>query len=1784
MREFNVLAIFAVISYVGASHLSAADNAPEPILRIETGGHSSFVTSLAWEPSGRELWSAGWDKVVRVWRLNEQGNFDAKPDETVRLPIGPGRNGNIDALAFSSDGRWVAIGGYSNMVARAASFRDQAIETPISTVELREQGVIYVLDRNDNSFRRLEGHLGPVRRLEFVQCADGSEQLVSVGFDRNAQQVQIGSIRTWNVISGKQIASVQLPDLLPEPSPYRPSLAAMAATGAGVNVLAASGSGKMFHWKSADRLPSPPLSDGLFNSLAKPIPRPQWIVTASGNTAQRAGSIAFWNLDASGLPQRDSSRQISFPEQAGEKFLPLAVSLMSTRPAAATDLIAAVLCVFDSNWTPNHFQLRLLTVPQPGAPSREIMRQDLWKTVPGDPFPELVSNNSSAFLALAGHPDHEILIFKLADLLEKKFEPQRLVGQSTAPQTVEFVERQGELGLRIAERAADSAPAAKYVFNFAKNQIEEREPTAWKLSRAVGNEWSVARAAGNPRQLSVLQSGIIRQTMQVPASHSITDYVLSDSIKSTRAPLLIVAAQENGQPWLGVFDAQDGKLKRIFQGHTEPIISLALSGDSRLLATASKDQTIALWDLSDHDTLFKPRSILAGVALLQKEKSLEVERVEPGSAAATVFQGGDQLLGFFDKASPDQLQPWTKLVELYASIRTLKPGSPIKLRRQRAAQTADVMLTLEQAADVPKPLFQLMITKPNLDGNRRWIGWSPLGPFDASDRQMRQRLGWQLNVKQADRPVAFVPLEQYPELYTSGLLRDLITNLGKPIASVPITLVEPRMNLKVLRDRTDNWNEVGREGILRKPPQAVTLRITNPDFPTTVIQSLVLLVDGKAVGPFAPTALDGWQVDGTDLLTWSRGPHRLQAEMLTNETPTRKLLVETQFEFVPESPSLSITTVPAVTTKETQTALAAKVQLGSHGVGFETRLVRVEENGTKNTLRAWANETGEEQTIDFALELIEGRNRFELESTNAGADAAGTAALETVNLPIEVVRVPRDKNPPALSIVKLESLSELGTRPLTFVRNASLPMVVATDDLRITGKIVAEEKLVKANLNDVALPGFQSDSAAEFEFIAPVKLRPGRNTIRLVSKTEVSPEADLTFDILYQQPIPDIEILRPAANQLLSQLQLQPTAELQAVFQIVRGLRPLVVKAFINGQLLNQSIDVDLKNGTIKASLPLTLGSNTLVLELSNDTGVTARTTALTIYYQPSPTIAAREIPLEINAATYPVEVTGQSATPIDRVLLNGRELSRDQWTSEQTAGQFKLKMGAVPWQSEQRQSALMIFAQGSDKPALEMLAIPKRLSSVTPPTLVFLNPGDNSTTVAEEDVLEYLVQSQKSLSKVELWQDGQLIDAPKLPVAKAGIITNLQRQAPIRLRPGLNRFQLFAENGDGLQSQSLTINHVPSPVVLQLDALVPVDGVTKENLLVKRADGSWGSSTPMDASRHNLKGRVRWNTSNPQALQNARLQVWVAVNGFKQPIRLQPPTPDSLERTFSCPIQLFRDQNVIDVTAPGLPEMANLKATARIDCQSPETVRQRLHLLIVGVGVPKAEELSLIREAVASLSGRQIEKLQDRNEFKFQSPAFADCFGYALTGASLNREKIETAMELIRLAILRAPVNDVLLLYYRGGEQVYNDGQFYLTTQATNRETELQILRSPLQLKNFAVDSGELSTYVSTYPGTQLLLLDVSRTRNSTETQNSTPDMIPGAATFRYAWLKGATIPTDARLISAWQTAHKARLELIEHSLASQHLQLTQRYQNAVSYENYIPEVLRDLVIGTTE
>src|SRR5438128_1332439 len=174
MRIHSQFLALLLLVLTGASVHSQAPILPpgekEPLLRLEAGGPTAYVTALAFSPDGKLLYVGGWDKVVRVWRLDAQGKFTLD-QAAYRVPLGPGLGGAINTIALSDDGVWLAVAG-TGVFRGAAGFRQQGWAFPsdgaVTPLMREDQGTIYLFNTKNQAVRLLRGHVGPVFSLTFA--------------------------------------------------------------------------------------------------------------------------------------------------------------------------------------------------------------------------------------------------------------------------------------------------------------------------------------------------------------------------------------------------------------------------------------------------------------------------------------------------------------------------------------------------------------------------------------------------------------------------------------------------------------------------------------------------------------------------------------------------------------------------------------------------------------------------------------------------------------------------------------------------------------------------------------------------------------------------------------------------------------------------------------------------------------------------------------------------------------------------------------------------------------------------------------------------------------------------------------------------------------------------------------------------------------------------------------------------------------------------------------------------------------------------------------------------------------------------------------------------------------------------------------------------------------------------------------------------------------------------------------------------------------------------------
>jgi len=95
-------AFFAALVVAGASAPAAAQTTA-PILRVETGMHTTLIRRVVVDNPRNRLITASDDKTVRIWQMPE-----ARLVSILRVPMDGGHEGQLFALAVSPDGKTVA--------------------------------------------------------------------------------------------------------------------------------------------------------------------------------------------------------------------------------------------------------------------------------------------------------------------------------------------------------------------------------------------------------------------------------------------------------------------------------------------------------------------------------------------------------------------------------------------------------------------------------------------------------------------------------------------------------------------------------------------------------------------------------------------------------------------------------------------------------------------------------------------------------------------------------------------------------------------------------------------------------------------------------------------------------------------------------------------------------------------------------------------------------------------------------------------------------------------------------------------------------------------------------------------------------------------------------------------------------------------------------------------------------------------------------------------------------------------------------------------------------------------------------------------------------------------------------------------------------------------------------------------------------------------------------------------------------------------------------------------
>src|SRR5207248_8796814 len=130
----------------------------------------------------------------------------------------------------------------------------------------------------------------------------------------------------------------------------------------------------------------------------------------------------------------------------------------------------------------------------------------------------------------------------------------------------------------------------------------------------------------------------------------------------------------------------------------------------------------AIATLSAANELYSP---LPGVSL---RTAPVVAQVNEDSPAREVLQKEDTIEGIADARG--QTQHLTSARAFYEAMARRRPGDKVALQVRGRGRVAVVV---GQGSDDRKPLFSLFVSAAR-PAQADWVGWTPVGPYDASSR------------------------------------------------------------------------------------------------------------------------------------------------------------------------------------------------------------------------------------------------------------------------------------------------------------------------------------------------------------------------------------------------------------------------------------------------------------------------------------------------------------------------------------------------------------------------------------------------------------------------------------------------------------------------------------------------------------------------------------------------------------------------------------------------------------------------------------------------------------------------------------------------------------------------------------------------------------------------------------------------------------------------------------------------------------------------------------------
>jgi WD40 repeat protein len=684
-----------------------------PELILEPGGRTGTCDALAFTADGTHLLAVGDDKVVRIWRYQD-GKLDPDSVRVLRWPAWREQRGAIYALALSPDkdgkpdeGSRIAIGGYGWPDSGSVAILDRATGkllqtiTPewnegedahaVSAVAFDPSGDRIAFGTGDASVWLGDLKTGNSRRLGSHTRADGVTDW-GVRFVRFLKQdvlvsvSESGEVFRWE-LSGAQVMKTVLLALKHEKTD------------------------KQIHLRSATLSP-----DGKW--LAAGTTRPL-IVIRSLDGKQKKDIT----LDKGQFP-----RSVAF-DPSGRQ-LAVTVGTLLEGP------------VFIEG---NH-SVRIYDVNEKLA---EAVR------LPHSYRAEIVAfHPKGGHLAVAGGDNHEVTLWDLKKT-EKPVSVMRGVGTclwgvalSADGRYLGFQDHREEKSTDVNRRGGGPWRV------FDLNRRRMTEPADFKPVRqlAEANGWRVVpddapEEKRNPYLWYAVHKDGARHAL--PWSNDQDGmprcYTFLKPQEGKPVRLLV------GHYWgVSLFEltTKEARRTRLYTGHGDEVTAVAVAADQEWFVSASRDQTITAWSLSEE----WPSGTELGAKFSIQRDRLRVDQVDAGSPGWEAgLVKGDEVVRFAFDGEENKDGPASWLKRLRAPV----PGKEHYFVVDRKGKSFKLATTVRR-----RPLWRFF---PTRDGE--WVLWMWRQSYYDTSTNGDFVIGWNVNSPDLKREPAFYRAEQFRKVF-----------------------------------------------------------------------------------------------------------------------------------------------------------------------------------------------------------------------------------------------------------------------------------------------------------------------------------------------------------------------------------------------------------------------------------------------------------------------------------------------------------------------------------------------------------------------------------------------------------------------------------------------------------------------------------------------------------------------------------------------------------------------------------------------------------------------------------------------------------------------------------------------------------------------------------------------------------------------------------------------------------------------------------------------------------